>query len=789
MKTPLSPALVEFMHVHQYRPEPLKPSGGGFLRFAVGNEINGNASGYVKVFPDGVSAVFGDFKSGTQIVWNARDEKNLGAGERQAREDGLRKVREEIKEESFRFHAAAADKAAEIYANAKEAKAGHPYLVRKGIKAYGGARELGSRLVVPVYVRDKLASLQFIEEDGAKRFLSGSEIKAGCCVLGTPVDVICIAEGYATGCSIHEATGHAVAVAFNAGNLMQVARVMRQRYKEAALILCADNDRWTEDNPGLARAMEAAIAVDALLAVPDFMQCDMSSRPTDFNDLHMLAGQEAVRQAIAAAHTPPHAPEPAPNPPELCSNGDPGTEESPAAVEAVAGADIEISNETEGSGTLRARNGKDSVEWLPLRAQPQMAEAGFVPLLRDTVQVACDSSEAHRVAVAVNMISCFSALVGRGVFQRIGDAVIHCRPFMLIVGKSGKARKGTSEVTVMKIVKRAEAIINERNGLHDSLKVYKGALSTGEGIAMHIRDAREADGKGRGADPGVPDKRLLAIESEFENFFSHVRRDNNNLSATIRTVFDGHDIKTLTKTDPISASRPHVCIIGHITGYELRLRATENDVSNGLLNRFLIAHVYRPKLVALPQPTPEEKIEELAQRVADMVMAVTNGDLHADNAREVVMSDPASQLWEEQYNLITRDREGKGGSLLARSEMYARMLAMIFAAMDGRLIIEPCDFRAAIAWVEYWSASITYVFNCEDDEGILAPFVAEVLENITKNPGITLTALQRTWLNKRIKAVRDALEVLLNRAPPLIEQRKEATGGRSALRYFAYEKK
>jgi putative DNA primase/helicase len=76
-------------------------------------------------------------------------------------------------------------------------------------------------LLVPVHVKDKLTSLQFIEEDGTKRFLSGGEIKGGCCILGSPAEVICIAGGYATGCTIHEATGHAVVVAFNAGNLMQ----------------------------------------------------------------------------------------------------------------------------------------------------------------------------------------------------------------------------------------------------------------------------------------------------------------------------------------------------------------------------------------------------------------------------------------------------------------------------------------------------------------------------------------------------------------------------------------
>ena len=79
----------------------------------------------------------------------------------------------------------------------------------------------------------------------------------------------------------------------------------------------------------------------------------------------------------------------------------------------------------------------------------------------------------------------------------------------------------------------------------ECLRCHIGGLSTGEGIAWAIRDPVEAEGKLKG-DPGVTDKRLLAIESEFDNVLSQLRRDNNTLSATIRNLFDGRDIEPLT---------------------------------------------------------------------------------------------------------------------------------------------------------------------------------------------------------------------------------------------------
>jgi hypothetical protein len=377
-------------------------------------------------------------------------------------------------------------------------------------------------------------------------------------------------------------------------------------------------------------------------------------------------------------------------------------------------------------------------------APPRMDAAGFPPLVREIVDIATANSEAHPVAVACNVIAFFSCMIGRGVFQRIGDATIHCRPFQLIVGKSGKARKGTAEHTVREVFRRADSLLREELENDDRLRVHAGGLSTGEGIAWAIRDPREADEHGKGADAGIKDKRLLVIESEFDNLLSQLRRENNTLSSTVRNLFDGRDMEPLTKTSQTRATRPHVVIIGHITGHELREKSTENDAANGLMNRFMLLYVYRPKLVPLPEPTPDELVNLLSSRIAAAVIKITGGKLHAHNTIEMTLSEAAREMWVHRYPQLTRDRDGKGGSLLARSELYARMLAMIFACMDGRTMIEPGDLLAAIAWVEYWHASVTYVFNTPDDAGDLDPFSLSVLEVITSRPGVTLTQLQDT---------------------------------------------
>ncbi|WP_246265288.1 PriCT-2 domain-containing protein [Aromatoleum diolicum] len=113
---------------------------------------------------------------------------------------------------------------------------------------------------------------------------------------GRPIYVL--AEGFATGASIHECTGHHVLVAFDCGNLAPVARELRRRHPEATILFAADNDQFTPRNPGVDAARKAAAEVGGLLAVPQFASLD--GDPTDFNDLHQREGAVQVIEQVVA---------------------------------------------------------------------------------------------------------------------------------------------------------------------------------------------------------------------------------------------------------------------------------------------------------------------------------------------------------------------------------------------------------------------------------------------------------------------------------------------------------
>ena len=279
-------------------PEAIE-ADGKLHRFAANGKRTDDAGWYV-LHGDGIPAgAFGDWRTGTTETWQADIGRRLGPQEEAAHRARLGAMRREREAEEARRQAEAREKAAAIWQATPPASDDHAYLLGKGVKAHGLHVHDGA-LVIPIRDGAELHSLQFIGPEGDKRFLSGGRVSGCHFIIGKPEGVLCIAEGYATGASIHEATGHAVAVAFTAGNLLPVAQALRATFPELRLIVCADDDVRTPGNPGLTKAREAAQAVGALMAVPDFGDVRREGA-TDFSDLQHHAGPAAVRACIERA--------------------------------------------------------------------------------------------------------------------------------------------------------------------------------------------------------------------------------------------------------------------------------------------------------------------------------------------------------------------------------------------------------------------------------------------------------------------------------------------------------
>lgn len=271
---------------------------GELHRFSSNGKSTDEAGWYV-LHDDGIAAgSFGDWREGLSQTWCADIGRQLTTAEQSAHKARIEAMKAKREADNVEVKADAKQRANDIWNKAAPAQS-HSYLVAKGVKAFG-IKQSGDALVIPLRADGEIQSLQFINADGGKRFLTGGRIKGCYFSIGKPQHIIYIAEGVATGASIHEATGDAVVVAFNAGNIKAVAETIRATYPNIKLVICADND---VSHIGIDKANEAAKLVDAYVATPDFGE-NKTDKQTDFNDLHQLSGKEAVKAQLDAHKRP-----------------------------------------------------------------------------------------------------------------------------------------------------------------------------------------------------------------------------------------------------------------------------------------------------------------------------------------------------------------------------------------------------------------------------------------------------------------------------------------------------
>lgn len=265
---------------------------------------------------------FGDWRSGES------QKIKVKAGRMTPEEREVMRARqEEGKRRAAEIAASAARRAANRAAGLFQRmpdKGKSAYLDRKQIVGFKVryAPRTGAVLVPMSNVRDQIVGLQVIfpekqEDTGRDKayWPYGMSKEGAFHLIGghpEPGEPVLVCEGYATGASLHMATSMAVAVAFDAGNLLPVSKAMRERFPGCPLIVCRDDDWKTKRpngepwNPGEEKAGNAALIVGGQVVAPIFSG-EREIKWTDFNDLHVAEGLDAVRRQVLAVVKPPAA--------------------------------------------------------------------------------------------------------------------------------------------------------------------------------------------------------------------------------------------------------------------------------------------------------------------------------------------------------------------------------------------------------------------------------------------------------------------------------------------------
>jgi hypothetical protein len=360
-------------------------------------------------------------------------------------------------------------------------------------------------------------------------------------------------------------------------------------------------------------------------------------------------------------------------------------------------------------------------------------------------------TESDPAAILIQSLVAFGSLIGRGTHYFVDGAEHHGNLFVDLVGKSAKSRKGTS-------FKRVEELFGKVAGWPKAVN----GLTSGEGIKYHVRDSKDGDA-------GVGDKRLLVMESEFAQCLKMGSRPGNTLSPVLRTAWDGGVLSTLTKNDPITATNPHISIIGHITEHELRSELTATDIANGLGNRFLFMCVRRSKLL----PHGGETLDAIT--VDSIVSAIDRAAQKAKQLSRITMTPLARALWEQIYPKLNEEIPGLLGAITARGDAQCMRLALLFALMNESASIDLPHLKAAIAVWDRCYESCKYIFGDSLGDRV----ADDILRALKRSDGIGLT---RTAISKQVfggnrtsERIGVALELLRKRN--LVLSRRERTDG------------
>lgn len=401
---------------------------------------------------------------------------------------------------------------------------------------------------------------------------------------------------------------------------------------------------------------------------------------------------------------------------------------------------------------------------------PELEPEALYGIPGDFVRLVEPHTEADPAGLLATFLVAWGNAIGGGPYLRIGADRHLLKLFIVLVGRTGKGRKGMTWGFVRDLLHLVDPDWESHR--------IAGGMVSGEGIIYHVRDAVfgvNKKGEEILVDPGIEDKRLLVLETEFASVLKVATREGNTLSPVVRQMWDDQVLQTLAKNSPIRATGSHVSVVAHISKEELRRRTSDTEIANGFTNRFCHIMVRRSK--ELSEGGEFSKVD-----TAPLVRRMRSAYAFAKGTGEIVWGESAREVWREVYGPLSEEKAGLFGAAVGRAEAQVVRLAALHAVLDESRTIEHEHLVAALAFWEYAEASARHVFGDATGDEV----ADRVLDALQLAEGRGLTRTEISGLFKRHKSS-DRLEQSLRFLLETGRARRETvdTGGRPTERWVA----
>ena len=320
-------------------------------------------------------------------------------------------------------------------------------------------------------------------------------------------------------------------------------------------------------------------------------------------------------------------------------------------------------------------------------AGPTLGEAALYGLAGLAVRTLAPHTEAQPAAILLQLLAAFGNLVGTAPHCMV-DATRHgLNLFVVLVGESSKARKGTSWNQICRLFSEVDRPWVETR--------VTNARLTAAGLVYALRDQQPPT-----------DRRLLLLSEEFAAALHTMGRARGHLSPLLRCAWDSGHLRTLDAHRPMQATGAHISLIAHITQRELAQHLHPTEAQNGFANRCLWTLVQRSQCLPEGGSLGDHELSALARelrRAFDWAGTGTDILFRRDEA--------ARELWQDCYPGLSQAHPGLHRAATSRAEAQVLRLSAIYAALDSSSIIRVPHLQAALAVWDYCSASASRLFG------------------------------------------------------------------------------